>query len=75
MSHLCVIDLLCNFPCVGQTSEGTLNFTSSEPSQHPIPTQVDNVYEPFERESTFLDIEERVDDDDDDDDDEISIST
>ncbi|KAI4969627.1 hypothetical protein ZWY2020_000541 [Hordeum vulgare] len=57
----------------GQTAEGTLNFTSSEPSQHPILTQVDNVDEPFERESTFLDIEERVDDGDDDD--EISIST
>uniref|UniRef100_A0A8I7BHZ4 Myb/SANT-like domain-containing protein n=1 Tax=Hordeum vulgare subsp. vulgare TaxID=112509 RepID=A0A8I7BHZ4_HORVV len=57
----------------GQTAEGTLNFTSFEPSQHPILTQVDNVDEPFERASTFLDIEERVDGDDDED--EISIST
>ncbi|XP_040376051.1 uncharacterized protein LOC102709427 [Oryza brachyantha] len=39
----------------GQTTEGNMNFTSIEPSQHAIITQVDNGEEYLERSDAFLD--------------------
>lgn len=57
---------ICFF-CIGQTAEGSYNFTSSaEPSQYPILTQVDLVDDSTDTEVHFPDIQETMAHDDED---------
>ncbi|KAG8084088.1 hypothetical protein GUJ93_ZPchr0010g10176 [Zizania palustris] len=42
----------------GHTVEGTYNFTSTQPPQHPVMTQLDNTTDIGDTEATFPDVEE-----------------